>query len=312
MSCPNFGDIPAAVLLKNPGVTREEFQTLLNHVFVSDPRHYPQWESKNLDYDDRCIHQGLFSLAHLLQLPIKKHIPRNVEILPRATLSHFVDPVLRIYQDNTVYTKQIHEVPSLSPDELFDWSKKEGLFSFYHHMKSWSWVQHNGKYYLDTTPPSQKYTIDDNWTDDNRYSNICVAANAIENKAWILFGTNGFRLLNKYFEEFEDARFTLARAHRVYWAAMWADQKHPTREYLHLLASMGTPNTDWVKDLYTSVEKPTIYQPLPPLTKQRAVKHYPPRDCYDLIDDLEFIYSYLDKCKIDEVPTEWQPHVLPF
>lgn len=69
MGAPNYSMIPAAILLQNPGITREEFVELLNKTKVGpSPNLKRPWTQLPEDKLDLVFHSGLHELGEILGL----------------------------------------------------------------------------------------------------------------------------------------------------------------------------------------------------------------------------------------------------
>jgi len=85
MGYPYNGLIPAAVLLDNPGVTKEEFAELLNNCRTSSiggVRKNAPWGSYGSRCEDKNLHRGLYGLAGILGLVDKSNAPEYLIIVP--------------------------------------------------------------------------------------------------------------------------------------------------------------------------------------------------------------------------------------
>ncbi len=82
MGAPNHELIPAAILLDNPGITREEYAQLLRQTHFScfnERRPNQPWQKPGpYHHETPNFHKGLYSLAEILHLPPPKE-PLNIK-----------------------------------------------------------------------------------------------------------------------------------------------------------------------------------------------------------------------------------------
>lgn len=85
MGFPYNGLIPAAVLLDNPGITKEEFVELLDNcrtASIGSVSKKARWGSFCSRAEDKGLHSGLYGLAQILKLEGKRDSPEDLIVIP--------------------------------------------------------------------------------------------------------------------------------------------------------------------------------------------------------------------------------------
>jgi len=185
MGIANHYLIPQAVLLDNPGVTREEYIGLLDSVKFTFS--VPEYSEKD---------------------------PWN---------SH--DDFLRYYySDNLGHFADMMGIKKLSKG-VYDWNQIEGEFeSRYDHTPNFFWKQVEGKFYFDLkTFDMIPASFGSEWiiqqeSFDRRcefgYTDLILTAEAIKQKAWKLLSYRGMKHNDQFLRDFSDSR-------RRYFKAVW-------------------------------------------------------------------------------------------
>jgi hypothetical protein len=135
MGAVNVNFVVPAILLDNPGVTREEFSDLLNQIHVGDPpKHYQEWdkigpiEKEMVKYDSGIIpsfHHGVYGLAKHLGLNYigEKYPNFNIELSTpyiysgrSASVSKRLDVIIR--DDDNTWQRPKYKVSVHKSDKL--------------------------------------------------------------------------------------------------------------------------------------------------------------------------------------------------
>lgn len=215
--------IAPALLLRNPGVTREEFVQLLDNTHSSSYEYEPEyaWDYWDNELQDKIYHRGLNGLASILGLEesiefIKFQQPRMEgnhrisapEMFPaREGRSHRFE--VTTYDKNTqkeekfnseeeLYTKW----PQFNPEFRMDWTQEGGSFNIgCFGIDTFLWLNKKGKYYLDTQtfdriPASFRSSL------SMGYSDLILTAEAIKHKAWKMLSRNGMDYFYQFLDDF--------------------------------------------------------------------------------------------------------------
>ncbi|MFH1650001.1 MAG: hypothetical protein ABIA93_05610 [Candidatus Woesearchaeota archaeon] len=248
MGRPNNRLVPAAILLDNPGINRDEFVHLLNQVRSTAICEYNlehPWDSCGIleghDFEDSEYHRGPHGLATILDLPERSREKYLfVHVLPwkwdgmwqrpdYSVVGPHLDEVTHYFSLESLLERH----PQFDPDLMYDWNKAAGtLSSGPGRDNEIFWNQRDGNYYLaektfETVAPCRTLGR-------TGYTDIVMTAEAIRQGTWKLLSYNGQKHTNQFVIEHPESWPRICRAVWDAHASAYArKQGMTTTEMLH-------------------------------------------------------------------------------
>lgn len=196
MGYPYAELVAPAILLNNPGLTKEEFAGLLDETRSSDFREFSQadpWDS----HDEKDPRQkGLEGLADALSLQLRPEIWTLMETRSQSERTPFKD----LYDQ-------------YPPETKYDFAKERGNFRVVFNRFDFLWLNRDGRYYLDPEMlDSMPISFRSSGWNGYGYTDLVVTAEAIKHQAWKVLSRRGRQHIPAFFRDFPDSYDRYSRA----------------------------------------------------------------------------------------------------